>query len=425
MFVEPLKYLFSIPLGGFYLNIQEIGFLFFTYGYYKSGPDLSTGVGRGIVRLSWVVLGVICCSEFFKMLQFSGGLREVIRVNRILEPGLFSLFILGLGARPGARFVVPYAFLAILISASLSVGFGLVGIRPVNPFVAQDPTIFSTAENTAPMGRFGGAASSLGIFFLLLLYFIGSMRRSFKLQFKWQLVIILASICAIGVMAGSFNRTMMIGSFLSVVVVSCFHFRFKSAILGAIGVLAFLGFGWALIQNDSEVERQFRQRILVITQGQDAVLENVYYGGRAEIFEQVGQRIKEYPAMGLPYGVPAFMLQRDFAVQYLFYTDISVVNVFLRYGLIATALVVLIYLLLIFRSYQNRKLFPPGELYALNLSLFYSLIIYSLVSLNFDIFLKHPAGLFLVLVNTHILFYSEVSLRKGSKLVRLPQNRFR
>ena len=411
MFAEPSKNLGVVPLAGFFVSLQEIGLLLFAYGYYNSGPSVSKGLTQNISLLCRVLLVVIALSEAYKFFHFGGSVVSIIRVNRMHFNGLAALFIMAMGVRPGARLVVPYIFVGVLISSGLALLFGALGIKPVSPFITQSADAIARTQLLEGTGRFGGMLSSCGVAFIILVYFYNSSRRTFQLSPRWRLVLLAASLCTILIMVTSFNRTLGGVSMITIVVMLVFHFRIKAAVLGSIVAGLAILVGAIFIATNSKVEKQFRERIEIVFQGREAVLESIYYGNRENIYEQVIDNLIEYPIGGLPYGVPAFVAYREFDVIPFFYTDVSLLNVFLRYGFLAGALSVVLLLMLITDAFRNRNLFPFGELNVFAKTLLYAWPIYALISLNYDVLLRHAPILFLTMVWVHVEFYGHVGRR--------------
>tara|TARA_B110000196_G_C21134794_1_gene660453 strand:- start:139 stop:1395 length:1257 start_codon:yes stop_codon:yes gene_type:complete len=418
MFAEPSRNLGVVPLVGFFVSLQEMGLLLFAYGYYNSGPSISKGRSQNISVFCRILLVVIALSEAYKFFHFGGSVVSLVRVNRMHFNGLASLLIMGMGVRPGARLVVPYIFVGVLISSGFALLFGFLGISPVSPFIAQSAIAIERAELIENSGRFGGMLSSLGVALLILMYFYNSSRRSFQLSPRWRLVLLAASLCTILIMVTSFNRTLGGVSMITIAAMLVFHFRFKAAVLGAVVVGLGLIVGSIFIATNSNVEKQFRERIEIIFQGREAILESVYYGGRENVYEQVIEKLIEYPIGGLPYGVPAFVAYREFNVIPFFYTDVSLLNVFLRYGLLAGGLSVVLLLMLITDAFSNRNLFPFGELNMFAKMLLYAWPVYALISLNYDVLLRHAPILFLTMIWVHVGFYRAVGGQQNPRRIR-------
>lgn len=415
IFIEPLKNLFVFPFLGFYLNISELGLAVFAVGYFSSGPDLSKGVGKAITVLSWVTLLVILTSEAFKYFDFGHGLISIIRVNRIQFPGLAALLILGLGYRPGARSIVPAIFVGIMVSSGLALTFGILGIRPTNPFVNLSVTDLALQENSGATGRFGGNLASLGVLAILLIYFYGSSRRSFTISSNWRMVTLAATILTIAIMAASFNRTLLLASIITLSFVLIFHFRIKAFLMGIISTFVIFLTALSLMQINEGVARQVDKRIAIIFEGKEAILESVYYGNREHIYEQAIESISQHWLLGLPYGEPIFVAYRGISPTPFFYTDISFFNVFARYGILAGFLFLNLIILLIYNAYRMRNVFPMAELNMLSKTMLYGWPIYVLISFNYDVFLRHPPVLFFILVTLHLGFYEQHLSRHYSK----------
>lgn len=406
-FIEPLKGLFMLPLPGFYANLQELGLVLFAFGYFNSGRDASVGTYRALSRLSMLLLGVIAVVEFFKLVQYGGGPAAVIRVNRINMNGLCALMFFALGLRPGARLLVHHVFCAILISSSVALVFGILGIKPTSLFVSLGEAMAEKREWLEATGRFGGLHSNLGVAMVLLIYFYGQNMRAFVIPRVWRWVILASALVTIVIAITSFNRTLMGAMLLALPIVLFLEFRIRAFFAAVVVSVLVVATGWIAIANNKNVEKQFRDRIVVAFEGREALLESIYYGGRENIYSEVGKRIKEYPILGLPYGVPAFVSYDGYAVASHFNTDISFLNVYLRYGILAGPLMMLVVFFLFWVAYAGRRFFPPGELNMYARMLFYAVPVYVLISLNYDVYLRHSAIVFFAMMAMHISYYRE------------------
>jgi hypothetical protein len=411
-FIEPSKGLFMVPLLGFYANLQELGLMFFAVGYFNSGRDISAGAYRTLSWCAICLLGVICSVEIFKLLQYGGGFASIIRVNRINLNGLCALLFLALGLRPGAKQIIHHVFCAILISSGLALLFGLLGIRPTNPFVSLGAAALEKKEWMSQTGRFGGMHSNLSVAMVLLLYFYAQNARAFVIPKKWRRVVLLSACVTVLIGVTSFNRTLMGATVVALITVTLLEFRIRAFIAGLMISICVVGVAWVAILTNENVEKQFRQRIGIVFKGKEALLESIYYGGRENIYAQVAEGIKEYPLLGLPYGVPAFVAYKDFAAVPYFYTDVSFLNAYIRYGILAGLLMMLVVTLLLFVSVQWRNFFLLGELNMYARMLCYAVPVYALISLNYDVYFRHSAIVFFVMIAMHIGYHREIARRQ-------------
>lgn len=377
-----------IPLSGILLKVNELAFLllplvnlFCTSNYkrFKIGKKLSNPI------LLYLVLVLI--TEFvFKPLFLGQSFGGSFKTFRIGLPLFSSLFLLYSGIRANVKIVWKVLLVAVGISVLLSI---------LSIFINLPIYYEMEGENVLAMfkGRVINSNASFGVIGLYLL---------FKDKDQWynqgRLVKIVSVLSVIALII-SFNRTylaLLVLEFLYLALKTFSRRTFTKALLYPI---IFFGIAFYSYNNFDIVQRQIDKRILSIVFQETSLAESTINDNRDQIYEGIERRIDEgYWVIGLPYNSEIFKMYKLAGGEYRARkTDISIVNILLRYGFLP----LLFFLGLLYRI-QKKKYVP-----------FIILAIYVLASLNTDALFGQNSILFLILFA--YLFLNEKKLQLMSE----------
>ncbi|WP_142189291.1 hypothetical protein [Arenibacter algicola] len=294
---------------------------------------------------------------------------EAFKSIRIGLPLFSSLILIVQGIRADVRIVWKTLLMAICVSEILSY-ISLVIDLPIYHGMEGSTNILEEKK-----GRLGTANSTFGIIGLYLL---------FEDKNKWynqgRLVKITAVLSLIGLLLG-FNRTYLALLFLEGVYLTRRQFNVKKVLKILFFVGLILGMGVYIYNTNDIIKRQIDKRILSIVLGETDFKEATIESNRDVIYDHIEARIKEdHWVIGLPYKKPIFIYY-SIENEYLPHlkTDMSFINILLRYGF----LVLLLCFVILYLMYRNKNFIPI---------IFW---VYFLASLNIDSLLNQNSVFFL------------------------------
>lgn len=371
-FFLPSNSSFHISLAGIEFQVREIAFLLLPVINLLCRSKKQVKVAdKKLQILILIFISIVIATEILKHLYFGGGLGAAFKTIRIGLPLFSCLFILFFGIRANIEKVWRTLLWAISASAVLTLLTPFLYL-PIYPAIEGENFIEATA------GRFINSNASFGIIGVYLLY---------KDQERWYNQGWLPKITAvlgIIILIATFNRTYLALIALAFIYLSFTEFSLKKAFKYV--SVPFIAFGVVVTTyNYSDViQRQVDKRIFNIVLGQTELLDSVYHDNRDVIYENILDKIeKGYWVIGLPYSQKIFYLNRTDGVYAASKTDISFINILLRYGIIPFTLILIIYF----------KLLKSGTK-----SFQFTLLFYTIASLNIDSLLAHNSVFFLFIL---------------------------
>lgn len=316
-----------------------------------------------------------------KNLFYGQSVIEAFKSIRIGFPLFSGLILIVQGLRVDIRMVWKTLLIALCFSEILSY-VSLVIDLPIYQDIEGGANLLEEKK-----GRLGTANSTFGIIGLYLL--IQDKDKWFN---QGKLVKITSVLSLIGLLLG-FNRTYLALIFCEVLYLTRKQFSIKKAmkILFFVGTL--LGIGIYIYNTNVLIKNQIDRRILSIVLGEESLAESTIESNRDLIYDNIADRIEEnHWIIGLPYRIPVFGNYNIFN-EYKTYskTDISLINILLRYGIL-----VLILFLVILRRMYREKYFIPIVFW-----------VYFLASFNTDSLLNQNSVFFLFLFSFIINYNSK------------------
>ena len=356
-FVLPTNNAFYLPLPGVMLSIRELAFLLLPLiNAFCNSSNRSFSVTRKVKGTILVFLGIVLFTEFFKMLAFGQGAGDAFKALRIGFPLFSSLLLLWQGIRVDIRLVWKVLLWAIAISVILSIVSTFVYLPIYHN--AEDDDILSASQ-----GRLGNANSSFGLIGLYLL---------FKDRDKWfnrGRLPLYASILGIISLLLTFNRTYLTVFFIFLTYLSFTTLSIKTAFKIIAVPVAFLGILMITYNYSPVIRDQIDKRILSIIFEETTIAESTIESNRDKIYDGIQLKIAQnYWIVGLPYREDIFVYFKLGEYRGAKKTDISLVNILLRHGIIPLFL----FLTLLYKIKQHHYI--NGIL----------LLMYILASLNTD-----------------------------------------
>ena len=364
---------FFITLPGVQLQVREFAFFLLPIVNLLCRSKNKVWIADRKLKslIAWFLI-IIIFTELFKHLYFDEGLGNVFKTIRIGLPLFSSLLLVYTGIRADIKKVWRTLLWAISVSSVLTL---------ITPFVFLPiyPSIEGENILEAAKGRLMNSNASFGIIGVYLLY---------KDKNHWYnngMLPKLTALLSIAVLILTFNRTYLALLVLAFLYLSFTEFSLRKAFkIISIPIVAIIIF--LTVYNFSEViQRQVDKRIFDIVLGTTLLKESVYENNREGIYDGIINRINEgYWAFGLPYTTEIFVLYKtDGTIYKASKTDVSIINVLLRYGLVP----LIFFLLILLRTYRL-----DFEIVK------FAILLYSLGSLNIDSLLAHNSIMFLLIL---------------------------
>lgn len=391
-FFLPTNTSFIIPLPGVLLEIREAAFLIlpivnlFCYSKYR-GIVVDGHLKQYII---WFLVLVFFTEFVVKNLAFNQSFADAFKTSRLALPLISSLALLLTGIRCNIHTLWTVLLCAIGCSVILSI---------INVFVTL-PIRYGMEEGIDALsfsrGRIANANATFGIIGLYLI---------FKDKDKWYnigLLVKIVSILSVLALLLTFNRTYLVILTLEFLFLAFTTFS-RSSIYKIILIPIFFLLSFTIAYESSDVIRyQIDKRIFSIIFQETSLVESTVEGTRDFIYKGVIERISEgYWFIGLPYSVSIFeYLKSNGNYLYASKTDISIVNILIRFGVFPF----FFYLAILKRLYKKQRL--PAIIF----------LSYFLASLNTDALMNQNSIFFLVLFC--FIFTSNLRYDKGLNYYR-------
>ena len=344
-FFLPNNSQFYLPLPGVLLQINQLAFILLPiinlFCYSKHNVIIkNTRIKRNIVLLFIVLVFTEVVVKNMYYGQSIGGAFKSIRLGFALFSSLILIFQ---GIRADIRIV--WKTLLMAISASTLISFlSLVIDLPIYHGLESGANILEETH-----GRVGTANNTFGIIGLYLL-----IEDKNKWYNQGKLVKITAVLSLISLLLG-FNRTYLALLFLEGLYLTRKNISVKKVMKVLFIASMFLGMAFYVYNTNDIIRYQVDNRIMSIVLGEKALKESAISNNRDHIYDNIEERIKEnHWVIGLPYKKPVFGYYKENEYRSYPKTDISFINILLRYGL----LVLLIYFSILHLMYRKKYFIP-------------------------------------------------------------------
>lgn len=406
-FLLPSKYwgAFNFIIGHTNLSEMAIIAMPFVYALYPRNDAIVSETKYLRMRKAiFIFFGLILLVNIMQFLIYSGAIKDYILANRSLVPLFVSLALIYMGPRIKSRLLI----LNIGLCLSLSFAISLLYVF----FNLEFTPIFSTeldeeAFEIFAAGRVGNINADYSYLSVYILVLASVYWKYIK---KNVLFIVLMASCILGIFVNymTFNRTFMIISPLMIAFFAYRYFNLRTIMTVIIMVCSSFIFIYYIYTINDIIRYQVDNRIIYTAQSKERFLTSAYYDNRDVLYMSYLEAGEKYFPLGVP--PTATVTERYHRGRFLSYntTDISLLNVFLRFGIITAILFILIGTLF-YKYIASKKLEnSPVINKIIQLSLLYSLPFMALASFNIDLFVGHYSVLFI-----SILF---VSIQKSPQL---------
>lgn len=387
IFVLPIWDIATFQLGPVITDLREVCLVilpavYFFYPSRKSSLSLQTKY--------WIIAFFILliATELIKKMYYEISLFDTVKNFRVTLPVLSGLLICLQGRKIDPEFTVKTVLSALLISFILTPLMVIVGMEPATFNMEGKELQISYMRN----GRFANDNFEFSLLGIALLFYIPKIRMRKK---RFKKLILVTSILSILMLILSFNRTMMAAGFLLGLILLLTNLNKKTltyVFLTAVFAGSIAGYFYTTNPN---IQRQVDRRILTVLQEEGALAESVYYGNRDKLYAIFLDKLEDNWILGLPGGVSLIDNENTISSK----SDISFYNVWIRHGL--TAMLIFMIILALIYADQRRKMdwMPDFSLgHQVAKAVVVTFPFYVIVSLNIDSLVAHNAVLFLLLL---------------------------
>lgn len=379
LFAFPEKHFLSFSIFGIAnLNITEFCSLLIPISYFLI-PSKKSKTPDHLKNLIAVFIVYFFLTSFFKATLISGSLVHIIHEYRISMVFFAALVVLYMGQKIESKYFVFLFSFFLLISYSISL-LGFVFDVDFTPrSVRYDDMEYSTLRN----GRVINGNKDFAIFGI---YFLFTKKHLVRfVQPKFLSFIAVVSSVSIIIAVLNFDRTLFALMLLEVLLLG-FNlkqnfFKFLAKVL--LFVVCIFVIGLYIYDTNDEVKRQVDRRILNIVLSDNVsnnLSNNVWEGNRDFMLSGAFETFLRHLLFGTNYNDPLFYYPDGTAAMQ---TDVTIVNVLARNGIIGLILYIMIFVGLMNTIKRRKKLSTGFELYVLNL-LSIVIPLFLLYSLNHD-----------------------------------------
>ncbi|WP_426790104.1 hypothetical protein [Sphingobacterium sp. WOUb80] len=388
-FFLPTNNTFYIPLPGVLLKFNELALLGLPVVNELCKSKYSFRLRSKKLRLlSLSLLMLILFNELvLKSIVYSQSISDGVKSLRYALPLLVSLFLLFRGINTNIKQLY-YVFIITILTSYLLSLISLVYPLPIYYNLDNSEDVLSAFS-----GRLINGNASFG---LIGVYLLLKKCNSFFYDKKIYKAVYILSII---ILVMTFNRTFLAAIFVEVIILTFKSFNVKKAIsaifVGVVGIIvAFL-----LYNSNETIRKQIDRRILPILTQEQSISENAVQDSRQVIYDGVFRRLSEsYWIAGLDFKTKIFEIQRIDGIYEASKTDISFINILLRFGIVP----LILYLILLKRLYKLKLFFPLV------------LVVIMLTSLNIDLLMNQNTIFFIV------LYVSFINLNNITNIRRIP-----
>lgn len=326
----------------------------------------------GIAFIAYVV-----AIEFVKEIMIEGSVGDFAKSIRLSLPLLsaMSIFITGL------RVDIKKFWFVLLITVVIS------NLLSVIAFLFEISRFLPPEESYTSFGRMYNSNAGFGLIALYLVF------ESKKVWYNKSWFVFIVSLTSVVGLLLTGNRTMILVAILLSLVISFKKYSFKTLLRGSFFLFVAIYAFYLLYSNNSYIERQINRRVLSLTSGDVSILEDAYYGSREIILQDTKKNIENGAwIIGLPYQKEIFEYGKDIYLKSgrgkMKMTDTSLINITLRYGIVA----LILFLLFFFFLYRGNYLKENKSYIFL-----YTFPFYFLAAFNLDELVQHNSILFIII----------------------------
>lgn len=374
-FFFPTNNSYYIPLGGALIKLNELSLVLLPiineFCHSKQAFKIRDKQLR--LRAILLVLIIVFTDLVVKNLVYNQPIGDGVKSIRLALPMLVGVWILFRGLNVNIKTLYNVLIYTLFISFVLS----LIAFFYPHPIFYYGIDASSGDMEDFQRGRLSNSNFGFG---LIGAYFL------FRDKGKWynnRNIHTATYILSVLIIVMSFNRTylalLLLEFFLLTVGKISVSKIFRVTLLGITVVLAV----FALYNTNSLVKRQLDKRILDIVFEDRSLKENVIENNRDVIYDGIRKRLKEgYWIIGLDFKTEIFNHSRHGVLTGATKTDISFINILLRFGIFALLMYVGLLYLIIRKGYMNRII----------------LVAIVLASLNIDSLMNHNIAFFVFLM---------------------------
>lgn len=326
----------------------------------------------GIAFICYVV-----AIEFIKEIMIEGSIGDFFKSLRLSLPLLSAITILITGLRVDIKKFWFILLITIFVSNLLS----------IFAFLFEITRFLPPEESYTRFGRMFNSNSGFG---LIALYLIFESKKVWYNKGWFVFVVVITSF--VGLLLSG-NRTMIIVAILLSLFIGINKYSVKTVLRSSFFLLLAVYAFYLLYSNNQYIERQMNRRVLPLISGDVSVLEDAYFGSREIILEDTKKKLENGSWMvGLPYSKEIFEYGNDIYQKSgrgkMKMTDTSLINILLRYGVLA----LLLFLLFFFFLYRGNYLKENKSYIFL-----YTFPFYFLAAFNIDELVQHNSILFIII----------------------------
>lgn len=377
-FCLPTNSNFYIPLPGVLLKFNEVAFLLLPLvnEFCKSNESFKISGAYLRAKCLFLVVIIFFIELIIKNIAFEQNIGDGIKSIRLGLSMLVTVYFIYRGINVNLKKLFNVFIYTLLISYFLTLLSGFVSLPIYHNVDGNDDTTSSFG------GRIINSNFSFGLIGLYLLFNNRSYWYNEKTIHKLTYVI------SVIIMILSFNRTLMAASALMIFIMLVRKFNIKSILTISVCVISILGIVTYLYNTNNIIKNQLDKRVLGVIFLDQSLSKEVLEDNRDQIYEGIKDRIKEgYWLIGMDFKDGIFSMYKKNTFYVAKKTDLSFINIILRYGIFP----LILYLNILYIIYQRNLFFRLV------------LLLYVVCSFNIDLLMNQNSiffiGLFIAFDN--------------------------
>ncbi|MDH0659105.1 hypothetical protein [Empedobacter sp. GD03865] len=383
-FCLPTNSNFYIPLPGVLLKFNELALVLLPIVNEFCTSKYSFKIRNKNLRLKCILLIItIFISELiFKKIVFNQNIGDSIKSIRLGLSMITTIYFIFRGINVDVKKLFNVFIWTMLTSYFLTF---------ISMFVSL-PIYYNLDSTEDSISGFGGRIINSNFTFGLIgLYLIFNKKGSWFNSSKIHRITYILSVL---IMILSFNRTLLAASSLMLLIILYKQFNIKSILTILFCVISLISVISYLYNSNDSIKRQLDKRIINVVFENKSLSEEVIENNRDQIYEGIILKITEGNWMiGMDFKDSIFSIYNNNNLLYLAKkTDISFINVLLRYGFVPLLLYGSIIITIFKKNYFYRLV----------------LIFYIICSLNIDLLMNQNSiffiGLFIAFENLEKVF---------------------
>lgn len=365
-----------VPLPGVQLKISEFAMILLPLLNFlcKKKTNITSISSKSLIKIYLIIFIVLITEVVIKKIVFDV---SVLDIFKGLRAGL-TFFCFLFFIKDGLSFNIVKVWKVLCISVVISFFLSIL-----IPFLGLEFLVYSEEDGALGFsGRIANANASFGIIGIYLLFWDKD---------RWYnkgLLVKIAIWCSIIGLILTFNRT-----YLGLSVLFVLYSLWKTVSPKVFVKFIFLSVIFVLFVNFlyitfEPIRSQLDRRVLSLFETESSFSKVTLENDRVFIYEDISERIQDgYWVIGMPFNEPIFVRKavRTYDVDTeMFTTDVSFVNILLRYGLLPT----LLFAALLYSLYKQYRLTMFSTI----------LLIFFVASFNIDTLFKHNSLFFLIVI---------------------------